>query len=246
MGIGLVAWMTAGFAEAHTSYGGTARDLGTVTNAAVTPYFKTINTVQTVTSDFGWAAGTGVSYGDAHHIRAYRFKLTDWSLANIRIEVAVRGDGAQVFLPGFSLYSGLLHTSGGSDYDTAPVTLAYLDSLGGKNGAFNALGVMKIGNDAGLLSTLNYVGNAADGTSANFGSAARIHGDGLADGVVEGTFWLPAGDYSVLVGGANLAGMDSTGRYGINATLSAIPETSSVALAVLGSVILMRRRGRDV
>lgn len=237
-------------ASAHTSYGGTVRDLGTVTNASITPYFKTISTVQTATSDYGWAAGTEAAFGDAHHITAYRFTLTDdWSLATIRIDHdAARGDGLQSFMPGFSLYSGLLHTSGGSDYDTAPITVAYLDSLGGpeKRGAFNALGVMKIGNAAGVsfddLSTLTYVGNAADGDSTNFGSAPGIQGDGEADGSVQASFWLPAGDYSLLVGGANLSGTDTAGKYGINATLSVIPEPSCTLLAGLSSIALLRRR----
>ena len=102
---GIFAWTGSETVTAHTNYGGTVRDLGTVVDASVSPYFKTINTVQTVTSDFGWAAGTDSAFGDAHHIRAYRFTLTDWSLASIRFEIAARGDGAQTFFPGFSLYS---------------------------------------------------------------------------------------------------------------------------------------------
>ena len=67
--------------SAHTTYGGTSRNLGTnvetapgsgvfvpsaITGAsAATPYFKTI-TNQTVASDYGWVAGTSPAYGDAH------------------------------------------------------------------------------------------------------------------------------------------------------------------------------------
>lgn len=248
--IAACAALAAGSANAHTSYG-TARDFGTVSNASVTPFFKTINTVQTVTSDFGWAAGTEAAFGDAHDIKAYRFALTDWSMATIRIDVAPRGSGTQTFLPGFSIYSGLLHTTGGSDYDTAQVTKDYLESLGEpqpRRGAFNALGLMKMGNDAGVtfddLSVLTYVGNAADGTSANFGTAPLINGDGAADGSVTASFWLPAGDYSLLVGGANLSGTDGTGTYGINATLAVIPEPSGFLMLGLASLGCAFRRRR--
>ena len=152
-------------ASAHTTYGGVARDLGPsvgsdpgiITGASVaTPYFKTINT-QSVTSNFGWAHGTEAAFGDAHDIRAFRFTLAEAGWATIQATTAARGSGLAGLLPAFSLYSGLLHTTTGADYDTAPVTQAYLATLGNpqpRRGAFNALDTWKIGNDAGELSTL--------------------------------------------------------------------------------------------
>jgi hypothetical protein len=103
-----------------------------------------------------------------------------------------------------------------------------------------------MGNDDGLLSTLTYVGNAADGTSTNFGSAPGIDGDGIADGTVQKSFWLPAGDYSLIIGGGNVSGTDSAGSYGINASLSVIPEPSSAILAGLSTcgMLIRRRRSR--
>lgn len=242
-------------ATAHTSYGGTARDLGpsvgstpgVITGTAITPYFKAL-TNQTVTSDFGWAAGTDTDQlGNAHDIKAYRFTLGEASLVTINVAAAARGTGTQTFRPAFSLYTGLLHTNGVSDYDTAPVTSTYLISLGGtqpKRGAFNALETWKMGNDAGELSTLTYFGNAADGTSAVFGSAPGINGDGLADGNVQQTFWLAAGDYSLIIGGANISGSDLTGTYGIDASLSVIPEPASALLAAVSSCAFFQRRRR--
>lgn len=242
-------------ASAHTTYGGVARDLGpsagstpgVISGTSVTPYFKTINN-QTVTSNFGWAAGTNADVlGNAHDIKAYRFTLAEAGLATINVSRAARGTGAQTFLPAFSLYSGLLHT-GSADYDTAPVTLAYLATLGGtqpKDGAFNALDTWKIGNDDGDLSTLTYVGNAADGTSSIFGAASGINGDGLADGSVQASFWLPAGDYSLIIGGADVSGNDLTGTYGIDASLTVVPEPSAIGLLGLSACgLLIRRRIR--
>ncbi|RYD22907.1 MAG: hypothetical protein EOP88_06330 [Verrucomicrobiaceae bacterium] len=242
-------------ASAHTNYGGVARDLGPsagstpgiITGASVgTPYFKTINT-QSVTSNFGWAHGTEAAFGDAHDIRAFRFTLAEAGWATIQATTAARGSGLAGLLPAFSLYSGLLHTTTGSDYDTAPVTQTYLATLGNpqpRRGAFDALHTWKIGNDAGELSTLTYVGNAADGTSANFGSAAGINGDGTADGNVSGSWWLPAGDYTLIVGGGSINGADATGTYGVDVSLTVIPEPSAALLGAVAGLGLVLRRKR--
>lgn len=230
-------------ASAHTTYGGVARDLGPSVDgvpgiisgfSAAAPYFKTI-TNQTVRSDFGWAAGTGAAFGDAHDIKAFRFTLAEAGWATLRVSADPnRGSGLERFLPAFSLYSGLLHTSGGSDYDTAAVTLAYLATLGDpqpRNGAFDALGTWKMGNDAGELSTLHYIGHVAN--------------SGFSNELVSASFCLPAGDYSLIIGGGNINGTDATGSYGINVSLAAIPEPSGMIMLVLSGTcfVFFRRRG---
>jgi PEP-CTERM motif len=254
--------------NAHTSYSGTVRDLGPVTGSSsgsisgfnpTAPYFKTINTAQTVTSNFGWAHGTDADFGDAHHIKAYRFTLAEAGWATISVASNTsRGTGTVPFMPAFSLYTGLLHTSGGSDYDTAGITTAYLATLGSpqpREGAFYALGDWKMGNDASLpdglgnynfseLSSLTYVTNAADGTAANYGSAAGIQGDGLADGTVTAGMWLLPGTYSLMVGGADINGTDALGSYGIDVSLSVIPEPSSFMMAAISGLAIAFRRRR--
>ncbi len=251
----IISLLAARTAIAHTTYGGITRDLGpsvdvvpgVISGASIgSPYFKSIET-QTVTSNFGWVAGTGAAFGDAHDIKAYRFTLAEAGWATITVGSAARGTGLETFFPAFSLYSGLFHTNGVSDYDTALVTQNYLATLGDpqpRNGAFDALHTWKMGNDAGELSTLTYVANAADGTASNFGSAAGINGDGLADGSVTGSFWLPAGDYSLTIGGADSSGTDLLGTYGINVSLTVIPEPSAAGLLVVSVVGLIARRKR--
>lgn len=142
----------------------------------------------------------------------------------------------------------------------------------GKEGSFNALGDWSIGNSttswptasggSDSLRSLTSVGHAADGTTANYGTfaTATIQGDGLADGLVTRTFPdLPAGDYSILVGGASYGAQatetmtfgttnSSYPTYGVSLTVSAVPEPTGVALAAAGLgaagwLAARRRRG---
>jgi len=247
--------------DAHTTYGTNARNLGVDVPGAITgatfatPYFKTI-TNQTVTSDHGWAYGTRPQFGDAHAIRAFRFTLAEAGLATLNVTAdASRGtSGGIPIIPAFSLYSGLLST-GSADYDTALITLAWLETLGGiqpRAGALNSLGDWKMGNDSSVadingdfnfseLSSLTYIGNAADGTSANFGFAAGINGDGLADGSITQSFLLGPGDYTVIIGGADINGVN-TSTFGINASLTVVPEPSAFFLSAASCLLLLKRR----
>lgn len=130
----------------------------------------------------------------------------------------------------------------------------------GKEGAFRALDPWTIHNDSAVAVTFDQVvGHAADGTSANYGNALGINGDGVADGTVSASFAnLAAGDYYLFVGGANYAAQNSEDvlvggttfrTYGISVNVSAIPEPSTYALLGLGFgavVWLGRRRGNKI
>jgi MYXO-CTERM domain-containing protein len=175
--------------------------------------------------------------------------------------VVYSGTGTRL-LPAFSIFSG---TAVASAHDGATVTKNFLTTTfgtsagfgldgSGKVGAFNALGNWSIGNDSGALSSLTYVGNVADGTSTNYGSAAGILGDGLADGFASGTFDLGPGTYSIFIGGANY-GAGSTGYgvdpgpftnfgYSASLTVAPVPEPSTWALAAIGVAGAAAWRGR--
>ena len=133
----------------------------------------------------------------------------------------------------------------------------------GKEGVFRALNDFRIYQDNGDPNTtafndFTYLGHAADGTSANYGSASGINGDGVADGTVSATFnGLAAGDYYFLVGGADYlaqntdqltSGASPTYKtYGIGVTVGAVPEPSTYALLALGAgglALVRRLRGR--
>lgn len=134
----------------------------------------------------------------------------------------------------------------------------------GREGSLDALGDFKIYSDGtavvpNALGDFDYIGNIADGTSANFGSAGGINGDGLADGTVGRAFEdLIAGEYFIAVGGAvynDQLNYNNSGEYGsintfltygVSVSVTAIPEPASAAtlagFGALGLVALRRRR----
>lgn len=120
-----------------------------------------------------------------------------------------------------------------------------------REGSFYALGDWKIGSDSGStfadLSSFTYVGNAADGTSANYNSLSPlVNGDGIADNHVAGSFELAAGTYSLVVGGADYS-TQAPGpftSYGITASVNVVPEPASAILLTLPGLMLLARRRR--
>jgi hypothetical protein len=264
--LGLQAALFAGAistASAHIGY--TGRNFGTYSGSDIT---STI-TNQNVSSDYGWADATDANLGDTHKTRAFRFSLTTNAWVTLSFRGLAYTSGVSSFtalaLPAFSLYRGV---AAASTHDGSPISIAWRDATYGTNateGSLNALGDWKIGSDAGTtfadLSSFTYIGNAADGSSSNFGTPApsltltdgsnvpngTINGDGNADGVVSGSFYLSAGDYSVFVGGANYAGVNTNTSYGIQGTFTAVPEPSTwglliVALAMGGLVVRAKKR----
>lgn len=229
-------------ASAHLTYPA-ARNFGTF---SIEP--RVISITGQSTKAFGWADGTDADFAKQDDQRYFQFTLD----SSITITITITALDPALFLPGFSIYSGLGHAAtdvANPDYDGAPFTQQYLASLGAptREGAFDALHTWKIANDAAVsladLVTLTYVGHAADGTVDNYGSAPGINGDGVADGFITASFNLPAGAYTLAVGGANYFSADTANR-GFTATVTNVPEPSSALLIAvgLGAFGLMRRR----
>jgi len=251
-------------ASAHVSYSG--RDFGSYSG------FNTnkVITNQYVTSDYGWADATDADLGDSHKTRAFKFNLASSAWVTLSFQGLTYTDGANSYtalaLPAFSLYRGV---AAASTHDGSPISIAWRNATYGTNteGSLNALGDWKIGSDAGTtfadLSSFTYIGNAADGSSANYGTPASslrlangsnvpngaINGDGNANGVVSGSFYLTAGDYSVFAGGANYSGVNTNTRYGIQGTFTAVPEPSTWALLavslVMGGLVIRTKRKKE-
>ena len=248
-------------AQAHVTY--TGRDLGSFTGLSGAS--ASIDN-QVIAGNYSWADATDADFADSHKAKIFRFHLDNEALVTITAQANPTASSTAVggWLPGFSIYSGLAHVSPfPADYEAAAITRAFLnetfpDGKGGttKEGAWNALGDWRIGNDVGKtfadLTTLVFKGYAVDGSSANFGATPGIVGDGVADGRVGATFRLVAGDYSLFVGGADYAAQlpshpDVSAPYGmsVSVNVAAIPEPSTVVLTLMGIAVVasgVRRR----
>ena len=250
---------------AHVGYSG--RDFGTLMyNSDGSGKTVTIAT-QTISSGFGWADATDTDWGDSHRGKFFRFTLSGSGDVQITAQRNLLGTGTTgTLLPAFSLYSGLGQLSpeqGG--HDSADFSID--NRQVGTEGSLRALGNWSIGNDptyntvgdptsgilyAPRLAYFTYIGNAADGNSANYGTAAGIFGDGTADGYLTATFTgLAAGDYSLWVGGANYGlqtvetGPSTFPTYGVTVTAALVPEPSVGPLLIGGATLLtLLRRSR--
>lgn len=255
-------------AFAHVGYSG--RDFGTlIYNSDGSGKTVTIAT-QTISSGFGWSDATDTDWADSHRGRFFRFTLSGSGDIQITAERNLNSSASGIagtFLPAFSLFSGLGQlTPEHGGHDSADFSIA--NRPAGTEGSIRALGNWSIGNDptyntagdptsgilyAPWLAYFTYIGNAADGTSANYGSATGIFGDGTADGYITATFsGLAAGNYSLWVGGANYdlqsveTGPSTFPTYGVTVTAALVPEPSTGSLLVGGVTILTllrRRRG---
>lgn len=252
-----LAGLTSLPAMAHVSY--TGRDLGTYTG--LTTATSTISN-QAVTGNYGWADAADGILGDSHKARAFRFTLQNEAWITFSAAANPTATGASIggLLPGFSIYQGLAaiaplpvgQTS--PDYDFNPASEAWRTAWAEANlgagktfadtdGSWNALGNWKMGGDgdvAGVdsqLSSFIYVGSASSNTNT-----------------VSQTFKLAAGNYSIFIGGNDIANkadlVNSIKAYGISATLSVSavpePETYAMLLAGLGLMGLVAQRRKAI
>jgi len=232
-------------ALAHVSYNG--RDLGTFTGLSAASNSITNQT----TVNFGWADAADADWGDTHKGKWYKFTLLNAASVTLTASANATATSTSIggLLPGFSLYQGLAPAAA---HDTSTASLAYRAGLGfPTEGSLNARGSFQIGNDAGVIGPLTFVGYAVDGTIANYslGYQSGIVGDGNADGSVSKTFALGAGAYSLWIGGADYAGQFSPlplSTYGVTASIGVAPvpepETYAMLLTGLGLMGAFARR----
>ena len=230
-------------AQAHISYSG--RDFGSysgLTNGTLTI------TNQAVTGNYGWADAADGVLGDSHRGRAFRFHLDNPAYVSVIVAANPNATTNSLggFTPAFSIYSGLAAIAPfpasqttnppSADHDFSAASVAWriwwvqqnlnpaATDETATDGSWNALGDWKIGGDGDLpgdfsqLSTFIYKGSAASTTRG---------------GSVTGSLALPAGDYTIFVGGNNIANKTSDtalSPHGISVTLSVSP-TPAVSIA---------------
>ncbi|MFO1500112.1 MAG: hypothetical protein U1G07_17270 [Verrucomicrobiota bacterium] len=242
--IASAAFLLAGtMAEAHITYSG--RDFGAYsgqTNATATI------TNQTVTGNYGWADAADGILGDSHRGRAFRFHLDNAAYVNVTVTANPNATTNSLggFTPAFSVYAGLAAVAPyaesqttnapGPDHDFGEASVAWriwwvqqnlnpaATDESATDGSWNALGDWKIGGDGDLpgdfsqLSSFIYKGSAASTTSG---------------GSVTGSLALPSGDFTIFVGGNNLANKTADtalSPHGISVTLS-VSSTPSLNIA---------------
>jgi hypothetical protein len=235
----LAAVLTAGnIANAHLTYSG--RDFGAF--SGLTNGVKAI-TNQTCTGNYGWADAADGVLGDSHKGRAFRFHLDNAALVTLTVAANPNATTNSLgnFTPAFSIYAGLAalapYAAGwtnlpvSADHDFSPSSATWRawweqQNIGGDgttnslatDGSWNALGDWKIGGDGDLpgdfaqLSSLTYKGSAAATTSG---------------GSVTGSSVLPAGDYTVMIGGNDIANKNAetaNSGFGTALTLAITPK----------------------
>jgi hypothetical protein len=230
-------WLAAGDkVEAHVTY--TGRDFGSfsgLTNGTVTM------TNQTVTGNYGWADAADGILGDSHRGRAFRFHLDNPALVTLTVSANPNATTNSLagLTPAFSVYAGLAGiapfppsqttNAASADHDGSESSVAWRTWWVQQNidtnatsevptdGSWNALGDWKIGGDGDLpgdflqLSSFTYKGSSASTNSG--GTASR-------------SITLLAGDYTVFVGGNDIANKTSgtaLSPYGLSATFSVTP-----------------------
>ena len=232
--------MSSNVAEAHIGY--TGRNFGAysgLTNGTFTI------TNQTVTGNYGWADAADGILGDSHRGRAFRFHLDNAALVSLTVS-ANPTTNLLVLTPAFSIYAGLAGISpyppsqttnaSSADHDFGAAAVAWriwwvqqnidtnATTEAPTDGSWNAVGDWKIGGDGDLpgdfsqLSSFTYKGSAAASVGATN---------------VTGSFALPAGDYTVFIGGNDIANKTSGTAlvaHGLAATLSVTP-TPALSIA---------------
>lgn len=234
--IAAACFVAGNFAQAHVSYSG--RDFGSYSGLSLGS--KTI-TNQAVTGNYGWADAADGILGDSHRGRAFRLHLDNAALVSLTVSAnpSATTNSLGGLIPAFSIYSGLAAlaplppsqttNAASPDHDVGVASEAWrtwwvqqnvdptATDPGSTDGSWNALGDWKIGGDGDLpgdftqLSSFIYKGSAADTNHA---------------GTVTGSFVLPPGDYTIFIGGndiANKTAGTAHSPHGISATLSVTP-----------------------
>lgn len=190
--------------------------------------------------------------GDSHKARAFRLHLDSTLTVTFSAMAKANATASSIggLLPGLSVYKGLAAVAPftapqtSADYDYSAASQAWRTSwaqaslgagfdLGATQGNWNALGDWQTGGDNdNALTSFQYMGHGWDSDM---------------DGDASVTLLLGPGDYTVFVGGADLANKGTANAirsYGLSLNVSAVPEPQTWLLMLLGAPLLARRLRR--
>ena len=208
---------------------------------------------------YGWIAGSDTDLGDSHQVSFFKFSLNQASL----VDITMTGANELGLNPAFTLYAGLMGdlahddtafdpnnpVDGSFNKIASPVDNGVTTDAFGRvspfrdtanidfEGQFNALGSWSMASDpsdGGVWRVLEYLTHKNDTT----GNESLLG------------YFLPAGDYTIVAGGAacNTAGSGCTGPFidgTVNVSASPVPVPAAVYLfgtGFAGLAGLARRR----
>jgi hypothetical protein len=228
----------ADIARAHITYGG--RDFG-VYSGTTNGSFTITN--QTVTGNYGWADAADGILGDSHRGRAFRFHLNNATFVSLTVSANpfATTNSLGGFTPAYSIYAGLAAVAPfapsqtelppSADHDFCDASMAWRTWWVQQNlnpsatdpsptdGSWNAVGDWMVGGDGDLVVGTNF---SSLSLLAYKGSVVSYK----SGGTVSGSFTLPAGDYTIFIGGndiANKTAGTALSGFGISATLAVSP-----------------------
>lgn len=239
-------------AYAHLGY--TGRDFGTFNGLS---YSSVTISNQAITGNYGWADAADGNLGDSHKARAFRFHLDNESSITVSFSANPSATTTSVggLLPGLSIYQGLAGLAplpatqttlpSSPDHDGSEASLAWRTDFAKEtfgisydynatDGSWNALGNWKMGGDGDLPGDFSQLSSFVYKVSST---------DADKDGTVTLTTTLSAGDYTILVGGTDIANKlsaDAAKAYGVSGTftINAVPEPQTWALVGLGLAVM--------
>jgi hypothetical protein len=251
--LAFLATLLCSSAQAHVGY--TGRDFGSFSGLT---YSSVTIANQAITSNYGWADAADGILGDSHKGRAFRFHLDNDASVTIRFEANASATATSVggLIPAFSIYQGLAAVApfaasqtglpSSADHDFSESSVAWRTAWAQFNlgvgydasataGSWNALGNWKIGGDGDLPGDFSQLSSF---TFKGFGI------DSGKTGIATTTAYLSAGDYTLFVGGNDIANKNSPDQglaYGVKGTVTvnAVPEPETWALMATGAVLLI-------
>ncbi|MBK9947442.1 MAG: VPLPA-CTERM sorting domain-containing protein [Nitrospira sp.] len=209
---------------------------------------------------YGWIDGTDTDLGDSHQVSFFKFSLSQASL----VDITMTGANELGLNPAFTLYAGLMGDLAHDDtaFDpNNPVDLVSFNKIaspvdnGVTTDAFGRVSPFRDTANIDFEGQFNALGSWSMASEPDAGGVWRVieyltHKNDTAGNESLLGYFLPAGDYTIVAGGAacNTAGSGCTGPFidgTVNVSASPVPVPAALYLfgtGLAGLVGLVHRR----